>query len=118
MPHHLQEVEEVIHDVYVGLSEEDVIAHSRHKRLEHTFLLIRNVAVALAVMLFLVSLLPLHSSSLCKGTAYFLGSAAYFCEIMLLTDCFSAKVPHSEMFMAYCFGPMYILLGISYFLGH
>ena len=39
-------------------------------------------------------------------------------EVLLLTDCFRTRVPHSEMFMAYCFGPMYILLGISYLLGH
>ncbi len=118
MPNHLHEVEEVIHDVYVGLSEEDILAHSRHKRLEHNILLLRNIAVAFAVFLFFISLAPFHGSSICKGTAYFLGSAAYFCEIAILTDCFSAKVPHSEMFMAYCFGPMYILLGISYLLGH
>ena len=52
-----------------------------------------------------------------KGIAYFFGAAAYFCEIVLLTDCFTAKVPHKELFMAYCFGPMYILLGLSYLLG-
>ena len=56
--------------------------------------------------------------ALLKGIAYFFGAAAYFCEIVLLTDCFTAKVPHKELFMAYCFGPMYILLGLSYLLGH
>ena len=38
--------------------------------------------------------------------------------ILLLTDCFSKRIPHREMFMAYCFGPLYILLGISYLIGH
>ena len=50
--------------------------------------------------------------------AYFLGAGAYFGEFMLLTDCFTERVPHQEMFMAYCFGPLYLLLGMSYLLGH
>ena len=27
-------------------------------------------------------------------------------------------VDHKEMFMAYCFGPLYVLMGISYLTGH
>ena len=67
-----------------------------------------------ALVLFIASLLHAPMEALLKGIAYFFGAAAYFCEIVLLTDCFTQKVPHREMFMAYCFGPMYILLGISY----
>lgn len=114
--HH--EVEEILHDVYEGLSEEELISHSHHKKLEHVILYIRNGAVALAVLLFIVSLLPISFYNICKAVAYFLGAVAYCGEILLLTDCFSQKVPHQEMFMAYCFGPMYILLGISYLLSH
>lgn len=114
----IHEVEDVIHDVYEGLSEEELISHSHHKTLEHYILIFRNIAVALAVILFAVSLFHFHGSNVCKGIAYFLGAAAYFSEILLLTDCFSERVPHQEMFMAYCFGPMYILLGLSYLLGH
>ena len=77
-------------------------------------LLLRNLAVGAAAALFLVSLFHLPCRYLLKAIAYFFGAAAYFCEILLLTDCFTQKVPHREMFMAYCFGPMYILLGISY----
>ena len=56
-----------------------------------------------------------------EGYCHFLcgmaqGCDLYFCEIVLLTDCFTAKVPHKELFMAYCFGPLYILLGLSYLL--
>ena len=69
-------------------------------------------------VLFIASLLHAPMEALLKGIAYFFGAAAYFCEIVLLTDCFTAKVPHKELFMAYCFGPMYILLGLSYLLGH
>lgn len=116
MSNSLHEMEEVFHDLYEGLSEEDLIAHSHHKRLEHWVLWGRNIAVGCAMALFLFSLSHLPGSNLCKAIAYFLGALAYLGEILILTDCFREKVPHHEMFMAYCFGPMYILLGISYLL--
>lgn len=118
MPHSLHEVESAIHEVCEGLSEQELLSHSRHKRLEHWILLARNAAVAAAMVLFLLSLLPLPGHSLLKAIAYFLGAAAYLGEILILTDCFRTRVPHREMFMAYCFGPMYILLGISYLVEH
>ncbi len=109
---------DAIHDVLEGLSEEELISHSHHKGLEHIVLLVRNIAVGLAVVLFLISLFHLPFGHILKAIAYFLGAAAYCAEFVLLTDCFSKRVPHREMFMAYCFGPMYILLGRSYLLGH
>ena len=113
----LHDVEEAIHEVYETLAEEEeLISHSHHKKLEHWILRARNIAALLAAALFLVSLFHLPVSHLLKGVAYFLGAGAYFSEILLLTDCFATKVPHQEMFMAYCFGPMYILLGLSYLL--
>ena len=114
----IHEVEEVIHDVYEGLSEEELISHSHHQKLEHWVLLFRNIAVGVAVVLFILSMTHLHGSNVFKSVAYFLGAAAYFSDIVVLTDCFTAKIPHQEMFMAYCFGPMYVLLGISYLMGH
>lgn len=115
-PHHL--MEDLLHDVVEGLSEEELISHSHHKRLEHWILVFRNIAVALAAGLFALSLFHLPGRSIIKAVAYFLGTLAYFSEILLLTDCFAEKVPHREMFMAYCFGPIYLLLGVSYLLGH
>ena len=114
----LHEAGEMLHDVIEGLSEEETISHSHHKKLEHVILLLRNIAVGLAVILFFISLFHIPGSHILKGIAYFLGAGAYFGEFMLLTDCFSERVPHQEMFMAYCFGPMYLLLGLSYLLGH
>ena len=118
MSNKLHDVEEVIHDVYEGLSEEEIISHSHHQKLEHWILLGRNIAVGFAVILFLLSLLHVPGYNVLKAVAYFLGAAAYFGEILILTDCFTTAVPHREMFMAYCFGPMYILLGLSYLFGH
>lgn len=119
----LHEMEEVVEDVIHEFAdaiheEEDEIAHSHHPRLEHWILLGRNITVGLAVVLFFLSLFHIPGAAILKAVAYFLGAAAYFSEILLMTDCFSQKVPHQEMFMAYCFGPMYILLGLSYLLNH
>ena len=114
----LHEAGDVLHDVLEGLSEEDIISHSHHKKLEHGVLLFRNIAVGLAVILFFISMFHIPGEHILKGIAYFLGAAAYFSEFILLTDCFTERVPHQEMFMAYCFGPLYILLGLSYLMGH
>lgn len=114
----IHHAEDVIHDVLEGLSEEEVISHSSHQKTEHLVLLFRNLAVGAAVLLFLLSLFSFTFRYILKAIAYFLGAAAYCSEIVLLTDCFTTRVPHREMFMAYCFGPMYILLGLSYLLGH
>ena len=111
--HHLSETAE---DVYEGLQEEELIAEGHHQKADNAFLLFRNVAVSVALVLFLISLFRYPGYELTKGVAYFFGSAAYVMEYLLLTDCFSHKVPHNEMFMVYAFGPLYILLGISYLL--
>ena len=101
-------LEEWKEDLVEALTERDLLLGSKHQ----------NIAVGAALVLFIASLLHAPMEALLKGIAYFFGAAAYFCEIVLLTDCFTAKVPHKELFMAYCFGPMYILLGLSYLLGH
>ena len=51
-----------------------------------------------------------------KAIAYFCGAVAYFLEILLLTDCFKKKVHHKELFMVYCLGPLYLLMGLNYIL--
>ena len=101
------------------LDEEELISHSRHPQLERFFLTLRNIAAALAVFVFLLSLLtdlPIYTKL--KAVGYFFGAAAYLFEMALLTDCFTEEVDHKEMFMAYCFGPLYVLMSISYLTGH
>ena len=66
------------------------------------------------VMLASFALADIHK--LLRAAAYFLGAGAYFAEILVLTDGFRREVPQKELFMAYCFGPLYILLGLSYLL--
>lgn len=118
MSHLREEMDRAVHQVCEGLSEEELIAQSPHKGRLHVILRLRNGAVAAAAVLFLASLIHVPGSSMFKAVAYFLGAAAYLGEILLLTDCFSHRIPHREMFMAYCFGPLYLLLGVSYLLDH
>ena len=101
------------------LDEEELISHSRHPELERLFLTLRNIAAGLAVLMFTFSLLtdlPIYTKL--KAIGYFFGAAAYLFEMALLTDCFTEEMDHKEMFMAYCFGPLYVLMGISYLIGH
>lgn len=110
-------IEDTIRDVYEGLSEEDFISHSHYRGLEYLLLIIRNIAVAFAMIFFIITLFNFTGADVLKAVAYLMGAIAYLCEILILTDCFHTKIPHHEMFMAYCFGPMYILLGISSLFG-
>ena len=82
-------------------------------RREHVMLVVRNLAAA---VLFLASFALADIHKLLRAAAYFLGAGAYFAEILVLTDGFRREVPQKELFMAYCFGPLYILLGLSYLL--
>ena len=85
-------------------------------RREHVMLVVRNLAAGAAAVLFLASFALADIHKLLRAAAYFLGAGAYFAEILVLTDGFRRKVPQKELFMAYCFGPLYILLGLSYLL--
>lgn len=86
-------------------------------RFNHKFwLTLRNIATILATVLFLISILFDHKSGLLKFIAYLCGMCAYLFEFTYLTKGFREKVPHDEMFMIYCFAPLYLLLGISYLL--
>ena len=46
MPHRTEDLKQAIHHFYEGLFQEESIQQSRHKRLEHVILLIRNLAAA------------------------------------------------------------------------
>ncbi|MBQ5951506.1 MAG: hypothetical protein IJL66_05140 [Lachnospiraceae bacterium] len=96
--------------------EEDILAEAQYKSLDKTFLWLRNLSVLAAFILFFISLFMPHHNLL-KGAAYIFGCGAYVFEILLITDAFHKRVPSDEMFMAYCFGPMYLLLAISYLFG-
>ncbi len=93
------------------------LTHPDHPRLDYIMLVVRNLMVMSAVLLFVLSFFFDDAHHTLRGIAYFCGAGAYGFECLLITDCFKVKVPHEEMFMIYCFGPLYMLLGIGYFLG-
>lgn len=111
-------IKEHIEDLVEKLEQKEELEAEKHKKVDGIILLLRNGIVLAAAVLFVISLILKGHSSILRSIAYFCGTGAYFLEMLLLTDCFSKRIPHREMFMAYCFGPLYILLGISYLIGH
>lgn len=91
---------------------------NRHRSAEIWLLIIRNTLVAAAVVLFLLSIFHITHRFLWKAIAYIFGAGAYLSEILILTDFFSKRIPFKEKFMAYCFGGLYLLMAVSYFIEH
>lgn len=105
---------------YVKLSskmfpEEDLFIGQGKSALTQVILCIRNALVVFAVTLFLLSFTA--KGEPLRAVGYIFGALAYVCEILVLTDCFKAKIPHTELFMPYCFGPLYLIMGIGYLVG-
>ena len=94
----------------------------RESKTIHTFLLVRNIFAGIAAIVFILSILPIHSlehySHLFKFVAYILGAGAYGAEIIVMTDGLRKNPGLHEMLMPYIFGLLYILLGFSYLNGH
>ena len=98
------------------IEEPELIQQSRHKTVERVYLWIRNICVAISAVIFILSFFIHNYQSLLRGVAYIFGAVAYFSEFGILTDNFTRKVPHKELFMVYCFGPLYVLMGLAYLL--
>ncbi len=106
--------ENLKHTLDITIPDKDDLPHGLHPKIDYVLLVLRNSFVIIAVILFLIYIFS-HLTTL-KAIAYFCGAAAYLFEFLAVTDCFQTKVPHTEMFMIYCFGPLYLLLGLSYIL--
>ncbi len=111
-------IEQIKHTVDATIPDRQDLPHKLHPKIDYILLVLRNIFVALAAILFLVSFAIHEVQYLIKGIAYFCGAAAYVFECFAATDCFQTKVPHTEMFMVYCFGPLYILMGLGYIFLH
>ena len=98
------------------LEEEDLFVGHGKSTATQKILKLRNVMVLLAAALFLLSFQYQGYPAL-RAVGYIFGAMAYVFEIFVLTDCFQAKIPHNELFMPYCFGPLYLIMGIGYLLG-
>ena len=107
-------IEQIKHTVDVTIPDRQELPHNIHPRIDYILLVLRNIAVAAAVIVFVLSLFLHSAHNGLKAAGYFCGAVAYIFEGLAVTDCFRTKVPHTEMFMVYCFGPLYILMGLNY----
>ncbi len=111
-------IEQIKHTVDATIPDKEELTHGLHPKIDYALLILRNVFTALAVLVFLSSLFLHDYYNFLKAVGYFSGAAAYIFECLAVTDCFMTKVPHTEMFMVYCFGPLYILMGLGYIFIH
>lgn len=111
-------IEEIKYSVDSTIPEVEDLSHMVHPKMDYTFLVLRNIFVFAAAVLFLLSLIMHGAYNLLKATGYFSGAVAYLFECLAATDCFGSRVDHHEMFMVYCFGPLYLLMGLNYILWH
>ena len=107
-------IEQIKHTVDATIPDKEELTHGLHPKIDYILLVLRNFFVAAAVIVFIISFIPHDRHNIFKAIAYFCGAAAYLFECLAVTDCFQTKVPHTEMFMVYCFGPLYILMGLGY----
>lgn len=111
-------MEQIKHTVDATIPDKEELTHGLHPKTDYILLVLRNVFVAAAAILFVLSFLIHSAQNGLKAAAYFGGGIAYIFECLAVTDCFQTKVPHTEMFMVYCFGPLYLLMGFSYIFLH
>lgn len=111
-------MEEIKHTVDITIPEKEDLPKMVHPKIDYVVLILRNVFVAFAAILFILTFFLTGVTGILKSVAYFCGAAAYLFECLALTDCFRTKVEHHELFMVYCFGPLYILMGLSHLFMH
>ena len=111
-------LEEIKHGVEVTIPEIEDLPQMSHPKIDIVLYLLRNIFVGIAVVLFVLSFFFHGAYNILKAVGYFCGAVAYFLECLAATDCFKIKVDHHEMFMVYCFGPLYLLMGLNYILWH
>lgn len=100
------------------IPDKEELTHGLHPIIDYILLILRNFFVTVAVMLFIISFFVPQYNNVFKASGYFFGAGAYLFECLAVTDCFQTKIPHTEMFMVYCFGPLYILMGLGYIFLH
>lgn len=111
-------IEQIKHTVDITIPDREELTHGLHPKIDYLLLVLRNIFVAAAVILFISAFFVGSIQNIIKAVGYFCGAAAYIFECLAVTDCFQTKVPHTEMFMVYCFGPLYLLMGFGYILWH
>lgn len=82
------------------------------------FNIIRNVFALLTAICFISSFFIPERRLLVRGIGYCFGFVAYFAEVLELTEGFNRKKHLDDLFMAICFGGLYIFMAVSYILEH
>jgi hypothetical protein len=85
---------------------------------EKVFKGIRNVFASLTAVCLIVSFFLHGHHLLIRGIGYCFGAVAYFSELLEITEGFQQKRYLDDLFMAVCFGMLYIMLAVSYILEH
>lgn len=107
-------LEQIEHIVEATMPDMDELTHEEHPKTDFAMLIVRNILVGVATVFFILSLFFEDAHHILRAIGYFSGAGAYLFECLLLTDCFKTRVPHKEMFMVYCLGPLYIIMGLGY----
>ena len=111
--HILRDIEERLEEIF---DDEEFIEHSAQHKINRLIVILRNIAVVTAVFLFLIAFFVDDGANRLRSAGYFFGAACYVLELVHMTHYFTQSPPLREMFMAYLFGPLYLLMGISYLL--
>ena len=111
-------LEQIKHTVDATIPDKEELTHGLHPKADYILLILRNLFVVVAVIFFVSAFFVVSAYNIIKAVGYFCGAIAYVFECLAVTDCFQTKVPHTEMFMVYCFGPLYILMGLGYIFLH
>ena len=91
---------------------------------EKRCLLVRNILVIIAAVLFILAILPIAPIEpihhIICGVAYFFGAGAYVLELVEMSDEEHRAHPHHKhrAFMPNVFGVLYIILGIVHIFEH
>ena len=88
------------------------------KKVRKKFLVLRNICVIAASVLFIASVIPHKYEALLRGIGYIFGAFAYLFELLELTGGFKKKIQSEELLMVYCFGPLYIIMAVTYIISH
>ena len=82
--------------------------------IHRVFNTIRNIFAALTAICFISSFIMLQRQLLVRGIGYCFGFVAYLAEVLELTEGFNRKKHIDDLFMAICFGGLYIFMAVSY----
>ena len=99
-------------------SKELTAAEEKKEQRHRLFNTIRNLFAAFTAICFISSFIMLQRQLLVRGIGYCFGFVAYFAEVLELTEGFNRKKHIDDLFMAICFGGLYVFMAVSYIIEH